>query len=556
VCPLRSGLLERDRGAQDGVLVMSTTTPPEVPNDNPAPDPFADIANPWQYLDACRELPVFDRPPCVTPWFTRVAGCPAAERDALVMQGKAVFGYRVETARDTLKKLAAENESPSQGAVSVVTDELIAEMIYHPGHDQPFGYLVHHFDKPEEPPQFVERLEVGKAVYSPPASRLAETGVVLFPSGIEEYGNDSVLTAALCSFIDRNVQLDDPIFTGLVAHYIKLTWVYDRLPLVPYLRALGDYEGGKTTFLTTVRHIVNRGIAAASATSAASIFRVLDRYRGTLVADEADFDARNTEWQQIQKLFLEGHTSGSFVLRAERNGDEPFDVAAYNAFGPKVLASRRPFADPALESRCLGKTFRIVDQLDSRIPLFPDDAFKHEAQSLRNQLLLWRFRHFRNVQANPREHLPGIGPRLNAVALMLSATATLPEERARVHDLVRGYSEAMRERRRASFEGAVGSAIVEEWVNRKAPDRFPLSAVTEKLQRTGEYERVTPERVSVTTRNVLGIKTLYVGGRSWVVAKGEEIVALARRYGIDVVAVAQQLGVPVPRIPFVPPRTT
>ena len=70
--------------------------------------------------------------------------------------------------------------------------------------------------------------------------------------------------------------------------YVLLTWVYNRFSSIPYLRVIGDYGSGKTRLLQ-VLNICYKSIIASGNASEAPIFRLIDRYGGTLIIDEAEF---------------------------------------------------------------------------------------------------------------------------------------------------------------------------------------------------------------------------------------------------------------------------
>ena len=52
------------------------------------------------------------------------------------------------------------------------------------------------------------------------------------------------------------------------------------------------------------------------------------------------------------------------VLRSEGNKNGEFEPKAYNVFSPKILATRKAFADVALESRCITERVRPKDRKD------------------------------------------------------------------------------------------------------------------------------------------------------------------------------------------------
>jgi hypothetical protein len=94
-----------------------------------------------------------------------------------------------------------------------------------------------------------------------------------------------------------------------------------------------------------------RPIFASGATTPAPIFRILEQFRGTLVFDEADFKD-SAAWSEMVKLLNNGYRPGMPVLRADKENGKWYP-RSYQVFGPKLISTRFPFKDEALESRCL-----------------------------------------------------------------------------------------------------------------------------------------------------------------------------------------------------------
>ena len=116
---------------------------------------------------------------------------------------------------------------------------------------------------------------------------------------------------------------------------------------------------------------------------------MLDSIRGTLILDEGDFRMSDMQ-SEIIKILNNGNAKGFPVLRSESINKREFDPRAFHVFGPKVIATRRHFADHALETGCL------TEEMGNRpirksIPLNLPDEFEKEVLELRNKLLLYRF---------------------------------------------------------------------------------------------------------------------------------------------------------------------
>jgi hypothetical protein len=70
---------------------------------------------------------------------------------------------------------------------------------------------------------------------------------------------------------------------------------------------------------------------------------------------------------------------------------DPTKIVSFYVYGPKLLATRKRFADMALESRC--QTF-MAQENRSPVPLFRLRQFVEQALQIRNKLLMWRLKNY------------------------------------------------------------------------------------------------------------------------------------------------------------------
>ena len=146
---------------------------------------------------------------------------------------------------------------------------------------------------------------------------LIKNRVILFPKQPEEYGDEASLLEAVQAYIHRYVDVS-PRFERIAAAYVLLTWVYDAFNELPYLRLQGDWGTGKTRFLLTVGSICNKPVFASGASTVSPIFHILDRFRSTLLFDEADFKWSD-ERADVVKILNNGNVRGIPVLRTRKN---------------------------------------------------------------------------------------------------------------------------------------------------------------------------------------------------------------------------------------------
>jgi len=177
---------------------------------------------------------------------------------------------------------------------------------------------------------------------------------------------------------------------------VKRSWVYEKFHTINYLRAQGDTGMGKTRFLDTLGQIHYKPINTSGATTSAPVFRIIDKWKGTLVMDEADFQ-KSDESQDIIKIINMGYEKGKFVMRCDQNDSRSIDF--FDPFCPKILATRKSFEDKAVESRCFTL---VMTGTKKEIPFNLNKLFHQTTQTLRNKLLMWRFKNFDKINPDDK----------------------------------------------------------------------------------------------------------------------------------------------------------
>jgi len=230
-------------------------------------------------------------------------------------------------------------------------------------------------------------------VVKPVDNTEVRTQQVLMPSDIEEYESEELLSIEITQFLNDWHEPPDELFRKKDLAYVRLTYVQDLVPQVPYRRLLCDWGRGKDAWLDALGSICYRPIFLAGSDTDKSIVRKLNNWRGTALINEADF-SNSTLYSFITKILnLSFDRRKGWYFRSSE--DEMYGVLGYYVYCCKLLATRARYKDMALESRCLTDIGRenIKD-----IPLFRIDKFNQQALCLRNKLTLWRFRNYFSVK--------------------------------------------------------------------------------------------------------------------------------------------------------------
>jgi len=268
---------------------------------------------------------------------------------------------------------------------SIVFDDVIVEGIMT---SEGARFAVYHIETGEV--EIIEEFERDGKIYRPIENEEVRKGVVLLSGPPLEYGTDAGLYNEVYNFLSKYHMARYDWEKKLDALYVMLTYVYDALPICPYRKMTGPKGSGKSAWLITTGYICYRPIKVSAASSDASLKRLIDRWRGTLLIDEADM-SDSSIYATLVKILNVGFSSHLGLLTV-CDKEDPNEIETFYVYGPKLAATRRPFEDDALESRFI-TTSPI--KADAR---FFGPQFEEEAKALRSKLLLWRFRNLKKAR--------------------------------------------------------------------------------------------------------------------------------------------------------------
>jgi len=424
----------------------------------------------------------------------------------------------------------AKLHKPAATVSAVLPDGAMLEMVYDPAQKQTAFVLWQ--DGKWRLENAVTTGDSARLVPYSPGNNLLKNEVVLFPSEPEEYFSEEQLLEEVQSFIHHYVDVS-PLYEKIASYYVLLSWVYDDFNELPYLRLRGDPGSGKTRFLLTVGSLCYKPMFASGASSVSPLFRIIDAFRGTLIIDEGDF-RMSDEKAEIVKILNNGNARGFPVLRSEVTPQREFNPTAYAVFGPKLVATRGFFQDRALESRCITEEMG-QQHLRDDVPISLLPTYKQEALSIRNKLLLFRFRNFH--KRSPVESLVdrAIEPRLNQVFVPLLSIIEDEKARADIRELARRISRELREDRGMDTEAQILEIIRDMIAAGEA--RLSVQDITSWFtdRHGADYERkITTKWVGYIVRRKLALKTQKSHG-VFVIPPSEEVKLdrLYEKYGIS-----------------------
>ena len=393
-----------------------------------------------------------------------------------------------------------EENNKKQRKASIVIGDQIAETVYDPVQKKTrFATFT------DGAVQYVEYVTTPYGDIHPldAKNEIVSKNVVLLPSEAVEYGTEDDLIELIQTFIHTYLDIT-PMFERIATYYVLLSWIFDRFGEVPYLRAIGDFGSGKTRFLQAIGMICYRPILTGGATTPSPIFRILDQIKGTLVLDEADFKSSEMS-DDIVKILNTGYQKGISVLRSEGKG--VFEVKAYDVFSPKVIATRETFNDKALESRFLVEEMGC-STLREDIPRRLSDEFFEQARTIRNKLLMWRFRNFNKPLECDDKPIEGIHPRLHQIIIPLLTIIESEEMKESLREFVIRYNQELIADRGMSWESDIIYAIL-KFDKEKKKDTITVKEITDAVNKDIDLadDTLRARKVGWIMRNKLHLKS-------------------------------------------------
>ncbi|OPY34573.1 MAG: hypothetical protein A4E32_00303 [Methanomassiliicoccales archaeon PtaU1.Bin124] len=255
-------------------------------------------------------------------------------------------------------------------------------------------------------------------IYVPLENDLLIKGFVNLASYVKDYPSDLELLEEIKRFLHRYYDTS-PANRDVMATYVMLTYICDKLPVMPLINFRGSRDTGKTRGATVLMKVCYRGMRASGAASFASIFREAERWRGTLLINEGDM-GKSDETNELIKFLNERYERGGGVWRST---PKTFETEVFNAFGPTIITTRAEIADDALESRCFLILSERTDRVDIQSNLPP--SFEEEAAELRAMLMTFRFKWYPLFENDYNLNFKGISTRLNQILQPMASLAKL-----------------------------------------------------------------------------------------------------------------------------------
>ena len=326
---------------------------------------------------------------------------------------------------------------------------------------------------------------------------------ILLPENAEDYGEEEYLVVEIKSFCKKWVVVSES-FYDVVVWYILTSWVYDKFDTINYLRALGDTGTGKSRFLDCIGGLCYKYISISGAVTPAAMYRLIGKWKGTIGIEEADLK-ESDETNEVIKILNCGFERGKPIIRCDKDNSNALEF--HDAFGPKIIATRRSFSDAATEARCL--TERMEE--NRGVADTKTKEFFAERQRLRNKLLMFRFKNYHsvNIEKALDIDLSNLEPRLRQASRpFLALIWNKPKLLEDFKNFLQNYNRELIIVRSTSWTGLIVNAIAELIINNREND---LTATT--IAETTNHPKMTSRSVGKELRNLkLKIESKWIDG--------------------------------------------
>jgi len=220
------------------------------------------------------------------------------------------------------------------------------------------------------------------------------------------------------------------------------------------------------------------------------------------------------------------------VLRAEKENGKYYP-RSYQVFGPKLISTRFPFRDEALESRCL--TSEMLPLTRDDIPRVLPASFETEVNDLRAKILTFRLANLTRLKGKTfgNELLePNLQPRLQEILIPLKAMLNGDRSMAEaLAGFVHRLQDSLYSRRQESGAGKVLAAVIE--LHAEGFDLTSQNIADLIAQKEEEAADLTADKIGRITKKLGFIKDRVGKERQRILRWDEERVKkLTTLYGL------------------------
>jgi hypothetical protein len=178
----------------------------------------------------------------------------------------------------------------------------------------------------------------------------------------------------------------DPRVYDLLSCFTMFTYLYPIFITSPILQFFGDYGTGKSRICSLLEAMAFNPVNSSNISSA-TIFRVIEARRATVLLDESEDLSNTPKGKEISNMLLSGTGRSGEAFRQQKDKDDAFETQTFRLFSPKVIANITGVDMAAMLSRIIRITMvalkpdklladRDIDQEDLNWSLIRNQLYR------------------------------------------------------------------------------------------------------------------------------------------------------------------------------------
>jgi hypothetical protein len=191
----------------------------------------------------------------------------------------------------------------------------------------------------------------------------------------------------------------DPRFYTFNTLWVIGTYFFPLFNAYPIVFLNGGSGTGKSKTIDVTEQLAFNAINTANI-SDASIYRVIQGTRATLLLDENEKIADPELARTLINLMLAGFKKGAKVIRLEKGKNQDFIPTKFEVHCPKMIANIKGIHEEALKNRCI--PFIMTPTQSEKSNTYPTGE-EPEWQILRNNLYIFMMNHWREIRETKKE---------------------------------------------------------------------------------------------------------------------------------------------------------
>lgn len=186
----------------------------------------------------------------------------------------------------------------------------------------------------------------------------------------------------------------DPRIHTFNSLWVIGTYFFPLFNAYPIVFLNGGSGTGKSKTIDVTEQLAFNAINTANI-SDASIYRMIQGTRATLLLDENEKIADAEEAKTLINLVLAGFKKGAKVIRLEKNKRNEFIPTKFEVHCPKMIANIKGVHEEALKNRCI--PFIMTPTQGERSNNYPVGD-EQEWQGIRNKLYVFMMNHWKEIR--------------------------------------------------------------------------------------------------------------------------------------------------------------